>query len=141
MNSVSCVCNYKAAPERFAYSVDEVAFVAGLGRTTVYQAIQEGTLAARQWRSRTLVLACELAFFLEQLPVGLQRPNQPATANLGADLKATLEPVAYSICEACRITSLGRTSLYLATFLENLPQVSSSRLAAPQPQLQRGRLA
>jgi hypothetical protein len=60
-----------AEPERLlplAYRIPEVCRRTGLGRTSVYEAIKSGTLIARRWRRCTIVLAEDLAEFLNNLP-------------------------------------------------------------------------
>jgi excisionase family DNA binding protein len=55
--------------ERVAYSVDEVAVRAGIGRDAVYDAIREKRLVARKWGRRTLITDSALRAFLESLPI------------------------------------------------------------------------
>lgn len=50
-------------------SLLEACKVAGLGRTTVYQAIADGQLVARKVGKRTLILRQDLHRFLTALPV------------------------------------------------------------------------
>lgn len=49
-------------------SISEACAFAGLGRTKIYQAINEGTLKARKCGKRTLVLREDLRQFLAALP-------------------------------------------------------------------------
>jgi excisionase family DNA binding protein len=54
--------------ERIAYSVDEAAVRAGIGRDAVYDAIREKRLVARKWGRRTLITDSALRAFIESLP-------------------------------------------------------------------------
>jgi excisionase family DNA binding protein len=54
--------------QREALSIAEVSAVAGIGRTKIYQAIADGSLKARKYGRRTLVLRNELRDFLTSLP-------------------------------------------------------------------------
>jgi excisionase family DNA binding protein len=49
-------------------SPEESAYVAGLGRTTVFQQIAAGNLKARKVGKKTIVLRADLMAFLENLP-------------------------------------------------------------------------
>jgi excisionase family DNA binding protein len=51
-----------------AFSVDEAAVRAGLGRDRIYDAIRNGDLVARKFGRRTLVTAEALQRFLNGLP-------------------------------------------------------------------------
>jgi hypothetical protein len=51
-----------------AYRIPEVCKMTGLGRTSVYAAIKSGELVARHWHRCTIVLADDLAEFLNNLP-------------------------------------------------------------------------
>jgi excisionase family DNA binding protein len=53
---------------RYAYSIDEVVKLTGLGRTLIYQAIQRGQLVAVKCGRRTIVLHEHLQAFLQSLP-------------------------------------------------------------------------
>jgi excisionase family DNA binding protein len=53
---------------REAFSISEACSVAGIGRTTIYQAISDGKLKARKCGKRTLVLRDDLRDFLTSLP-------------------------------------------------------------------------
>jgi len=50
-------------------SLPEACKIAGLGRTTVYQAIADGQLVARKAGKRTIILRGDLQDFLLALPV------------------------------------------------------------------------
>lgn len=50
-------------------SLPEACKIAGLGRTTVYQAIADGQLVARKVGKRTIILRQDLNRFLVALPV------------------------------------------------------------------------
>jgi excisionase family DNA binding protein len=64
--------------ERIAYSVDETAVRAGIGRDAVYDAIREKRLVARKWGRRTLITDSALRAFLESLPIAtLDRQPDP----------------------------------------------------------------
>jgi excisionase family DNA binding protein len=54
---------------RAAYSIAEVMLQSGLGRDTIYKAINSGRLPARKVGRRTIVLATDMQRFLEALPV------------------------------------------------------------------------
>jgi excisionase family DNA binding protein len=54
--------------EKMAFSVDEAAMRAGLGRDRIYTAIREGDLVARKFGRRTLITADALKSFLDGLP-------------------------------------------------------------------------
>jgi excisionase family DNA binding protein len=53
--------------EKLAYSINEIARLSGLGRTSIYKAIAEGTLVARKAGRRTVVLATDLTEWLNSL--------------------------------------------------------------------------
>ena len=54
---------------RAAYSIAEVMLQSGLGRDTIYKAINSGRLPARKVGRRTIVLATDMQRFLESLPM------------------------------------------------------------------------
>ena len=54
--------------EKLAFSVDEAAFRANIGRDDIYQAIREKRLDARKAGRRTLIPADALRRFVENLP-------------------------------------------------------------------------
>jgi excisionase family DNA binding protein len=51
-----------------AYSVEEAARIAGIGRNGIYNSINAGQLVARKLGQRTLVLRADLEAFLANLP-------------------------------------------------------------------------
>lgn len=55
--------------QREGLSVVEACRVAGIGRTKIYEAISNGSLKARKFGKRTLVLRADLQAFLASLPV------------------------------------------------------------------------
>jgi excisionase family DNA binding protein len=63
------------ATERIAYSVDEVAVRAGIGRDAVYDAIREKRLIARKWGRRAVITDVDLRAFLESLPLLEPQPK------------------------------------------------------------------
>jgi len=54
---------------RAAYSIAEVMVQCGLGRDSIYKAINTGQLPARKLGRRTIVLASDLESFLKALPL------------------------------------------------------------------------
>jgi excisionase family DNA binding protein len=54
--------------QQMAYSPDEFAKLAGVGRDSVYKAIREGKLEARKFGRRTLITSEAGRRFLESLP-------------------------------------------------------------------------
>ena len=50
-------------------SIVEACRVAGIGRTKIYEAIADGSLKARKFGKRTLILRADLQSFLSDLPV------------------------------------------------------------------------
>ena len=62
--------------EKLAFSVDEAAMRAGLGRDKIYEAIRGGLLDARKAGRRTLVTAEALRRYLDGLPAVHLRPAQ-----------------------------------------------------------------
>lgn len=60
--------------DKLAYSIVEAARVAGIGRSTLYEALAAGELKAVKLGRRTLIPADELRRFLAALP-----PARPAT--------------------------------------------------------------
>ena len=55
--------------QREGLSMVEASAVAGIGRTKLYQAIAEGSLRARKYGKRTIILRDDLRRFLAALPV------------------------------------------------------------------------
>ena len=55
-------------PHRAAYSVEEVAVIANVGRDAVYDAIRNKRLVARKWGRRTVITPAALQTFLDGLP-------------------------------------------------------------------------
>ena len=62
--------NIAQGPDRrkLAYSVDELAVLAGCGRDKLYQAIRDGQLVARKLGRRTLITSDAAQSFLKGLP-------------------------------------------------------------------------
>ena len=54
--------------EKMAFSVEEAAMRAGVGRDKIYDAIRNKGLEARKWGRRTLITADALHSFLARLP-------------------------------------------------------------------------
>jgi excisionase family DNA binding protein len=54
--------------EKMAFSVNEAAMRAGLGRDRIYNAIRDGALVAKKFGRRTLITADALRRFLDGLP-------------------------------------------------------------------------
>lgn len=54
--------------KKLAYSVDEAAALAGIGRDAVYGAVRAGKLTAKKLGKRTLITSAALAQFLDSLP-------------------------------------------------------------------------
>jgi excisionase family DNA binding protein len=50
-------------------SIVEACRIAGIGRTKIYEAIAAGSLKARKFGKRTLILRTDLQSFLSGLPV------------------------------------------------------------------------
>jgi hypothetical protein len=53
---------------KLAYGINEVPEVAPIGKTRLYEEIKNGNLKARKLRGRTMILASDLAAYLEALP-------------------------------------------------------------------------
>lgn len=61
---------------RLAYSVDELARMAGCGRDTIYRAIREGRLTAKKLGRLTRIPAAEAERFIDGLPhLRLPKPD------------------------------------------------------------------
>ncbi len=54
--------------EKQAFSIKEVVAAGGGSRSTVYEAIKNGSLRARKRGRSTVILAADLARYLEALP-------------------------------------------------------------------------
>ena len=54
--------------EKQAYSIKEVTAAGGGSRSTIYEAIKNGTLKAKKRGKRTIILAPDLVRYLESLP-------------------------------------------------------------------------
>ena len=54
--------------EKQAYSIKEVTAAGGGSRSTIYEAIKDGKLRARKRGRSTVILAADLAQYLESLP-------------------------------------------------------------------------
>ncbi len=55
--------------QREGLSISEACRIAGIGRTKLYEAITNGTLTARKYGKRTIILRSDLQAFLAALPV------------------------------------------------------------------------
>jgi len=53
---------------RVAFTIDEVAKAAGIGRTTVFEEIRHGRLVARKMGRRTIIMAVDRDAWLKSLP-------------------------------------------------------------------------
>ena len=53
---------------KLAYTIPEAAEAGAGGRTAIYEAIKSGALKARKRGKRTVILAPDLAQYLENLP-------------------------------------------------------------------------
>ncbi len=53
---------------KLAYTIPEVVEAGGGGRTAIYEAIKSGALKARKRGKRSVILAADLAQYLENLP-------------------------------------------------------------------------
>jgi len=58
----------KSHLNREGFSIPEAAAVAGIGRTKIYEAINDGSLIARKHGKRTIILRDDLRAFLTALP-------------------------------------------------------------------------
>ena len=54
--------------EKLAYTIDQAVDQGAGSRTIVYEAINAGTLKAKKRGKRTIILAADLAQYLEALP-------------------------------------------------------------------------
>ena len=55
--------------QREGLSIAEACRVAGIGRTKIYEAIASGSLKARKFGKRTIILRADLQSFLAALPM------------------------------------------------------------------------
>ncbi len=53
---------------KLAYTIDEASDAGAGGRTKIYEAIKAGELKAKKRGKRTVILAADLAQYLESLP-------------------------------------------------------------------------
>jgi hypothetical protein len=53
---------------KIAYSIGELPSLTGFGRSKIYEEISAGRLVARKVGTRTIVLASDLAVYLQSLP-------------------------------------------------------------------------
>ena len=53
---------------KLAFTIDEAVEAGAGGRTKIYEAINAGTLRAKKRGKRTVILAADLALYLESLP-------------------------------------------------------------------------
>jgi len=58
--------------EREGLSISEASVFAGIGRTKIYEAINDGSLIARKHGKRTIILRDDLRAFLAALPAVAQ---------------------------------------------------------------------
>jgi excisionase family DNA binding protein len=56
-------------------SVAEACAIAGIGRTKIYEAIKEGSLRARKYGKRCIILRDDLRTFLTGLPIVVGGPK------------------------------------------------------------------
>ena len=63
--------------QREGLSVLEACAVAGLGRTKLYQAIADGSLRARKYGKRRIILRDDLRQFLSDLPIISSEGSSP----------------------------------------------------------------
>lgn len=61
---------------QLSLSIEEVCSATGLGRTKIYEAIGSGTLPAKKWGKRTLVLKTDLENFLANLESYTVKPGE-----------------------------------------------------------------
>ncbi|WP_294442546.1 helix-turn-helix domain-containing protein [uncultured Sphingomonas sp.] len=64
---------------KIAFSVPEAMHATGLGRSTLYLAMQTGALEARKLGRRTLIRREALERFVASLPIGLDPDDAPLT--------------------------------------------------------------
>jgi excisionase family DNA binding protein len=56
--------SYRALPEKLSYTVSEVCLATGLGRTSIYEAMAQGSLKSIRACGRRLVLKADLEAWL-----------------------------------------------------------------------------
>lgn len=59
-----------------SFSIEEAAKVVGIGRTKIYEAINQGSLKAKKFGKRTVILKNDLEIFLDNLE-DYQTPYNP----------------------------------------------------------------
>lgn len=52
---------------QLSYTIDEVSSICSIGRTKIYEAINKGSLSAKKFGSKTLILSGDLDDFLSNL--------------------------------------------------------------------------
>lgn len=70
--------------EAIAYSVTDAASKAGIGRSTLYNAISAGELLARKVGKRTVVLHADLQRWIESAPIYSNTTKTDCAANRAA---------------------------------------------------------
>lgn len=55
--------------QKVAATINEATQITGLGRSSIYQLINDGKLTRRKYGNRTLILVEELEAFVKSLPV------------------------------------------------------------------------
>ena len=55
---------YRASPDKLSYTISEVCLATGLGRTSIYEAIAQGSLKSIRACGRRLVLKADLEAWL-----------------------------------------------------------------------------
>lgn len=66
-NGLYSLIKTKEVQMQMSYSIDEARKVTGIGRTKLYEAINEGLLRARKYGKRTIILKDDLQKFLNSL--------------------------------------------------------------------------
>lgn len=69
--------------QREGLSVFEACQISGLGKTKLYHAISEGSLLARKYGKRRIILRADLLNFLSRLPI-VARPTAVHSPNENA---------------------------------------------------------
>ncbi len=62
------------APEKIAYTLEQISDMLSIGKTKIYAEIKAGRLKVRKWGSRNLVFREDLDAFLTTLPVVTPAP-------------------------------------------------------------------